>query len=89
MLDLQRIIVLCLPSLLFAATMEPGKQFHRPCSQFSRLIVLKCFSHFDVCQHFLRQLVDLARVQYMSLGNFRMILYYEVFYDYGEMSKKK
>lgn len=34
MLDLQRIIVLCLPSLLFAATMEPGKRFYSPSKAF-------------------------------------------------------
>lgn len=36
MLDLQRIIVLCLPSLLFAATMEPGMD--------GRVVTLRSFS---------------------------------------------
>lgn len=78
MLDLQRIIVLCLPSLLFAATMEPGKQFKPPalakCSYFSPLVQpiswCDCFKVFLMIQYgesfILRQLVELARVQYLT-----------------------
>jgi hypothetical protein len=60
MLDLQRIIILCLPSLLFAATVEPGKYFVRKTptctflpilceANFSPvMIVLKCVLRLNV-----------------------------------------
>lgn len=62
MLDLQRIIVLCLPSLLFAATMEPGKS----CATF--FSVQANFDCFKVLQlNVERGISSLARVQ-LSLG---------------------
>lgn len=76
MLDLKRIIVLCLPSLLFAATMEPGKPMQ---SHFDCFKVLASHDTQSRClpTNFflpsLRQLVELARIQFspsaMSLGN--------------------
>lgn len=45
LMDLQRIIVLCLPSLLFAATTEPGKYENFYNSHiFGKLSFLKMFS---------------------------------------------
>lgn len=97
MSDLKRIIILCLPSLLFAATMEPGKRSNQPNNATSLLIILKCFfCCFTRCcccchcfEYFFTPISWIGTSSILelpapccSLDESRMIPCYEVFYHY-------